>query len=151
MFIGGDGENGPLRVGIFARVGRQTRIQTGATFFGILDMSGNVSEPVITANLSPSTYTGEWGDGMLLDNGNYDVATWPSVESVALYPYPVGARGASFDDGVSTRPNTAIEGLEGELYPYIKSAGTNLINVSNRSESRGYQFSPYKTGGRGVR
>ena len=44
---GGDGGSGPLRVGIFAS-DTSSRLSSGASYYGIMDMSKNVSEYVIS-------------------------------------------------------------------------------------------------------
>ncbi len=79
----GAGTQGPVGVGIFARDATQTRATTGATYGGIMEMSGNVSElaiqPYTTNNYpgTPSPYTGMWGDGQISAAGLYNVLNWP--------------------------------------------------------------------------
>ncbi|NVO03449.1 MAG: hypothetical protein HXX09_12185 [Bacteroidetes bacterium] len=79
----GAGIQGPVGVGIFARDATQTRATTGATYGGIMEMSGNVSELAIqpyTTNGypgTPSPYTGLWGDGQISAAGIYNVLNWP--------------------------------------------------------------------------
>ncbi len=80
----GAGTQGPVGAGIFARDATQTRLTTGATYGGIMEMSGNVSEltiqPYTTNGIpgTPSGYTGTWGDGQLSVSGLYNVANWPA-------------------------------------------------------------------------
>ena len=74
---GGDGGSGPLRVGIFATSSTTTRQQTGATYFGIMEMSGNVYEYVVHNSYNPNAFDGAWGDGNLNAASEADVATWP--------------------------------------------------------------------------
>lgn len=82
-FSGGDGGQGPTRVGIHARA-YPSRIANGVAYYGPLDMSGNVWEQVVmvagpdgTASSSP-TYDGSWGDGMLdWTTHQANVSTWP--------------------------------------------------------------------------
>lgn len=74
---------GPVAAGIFARGPNFTRIGTGATYYGVMEMSGNVYEQCIQVNTSnsnnsPSAYDGIWGDGQLLSSGIYDVVNWPT-------------------------------------------------------------------------
>lgn len=63
---GGDGGSGPLKVGIFAN-DTSSRISSGASYYGIMDMSKNVAEQVVSLgstgsrNLSYLVH----GDGML--------------------------------------------------------------------------------------
>ena len=87
VYVGGDGGRGPARCGIFALPTNSTREQSGATHYGIMEMSGNVYEFCI--NVSSFTdavtgtvnYTGNWGDGYLDATGNWDVVGWPPAGS----------------------------------------------------------------------
>jgi len=92
--IGGDGGYGPLRVGIFATPTTTTREQTGATYFGIMEMSGNVWETGIHHSYDPNGFDGSWGNGYLNASAEADVATWPlNVRSANL--------GGSYQDGTN--------------------------------------------------
>lgn len=72
------GVQGPLRVGCFAGA-TTTREQAGATYYGIMEMSGNSWEWVVdVANGTSRAYTGLHGDGVLTSAGNYDQTDWPS-------------------------------------------------------------------------
>jgi formylglycine-generating enzyme required for sulfatase activity len=83
-YTGGDGGRGPVRVGIHAKVGSTSREASGATYYGVLDMSGNVWEMVVMVS-DPSggttgspTYDGKWGDGVLdWATGQANESTWP--------------------------------------------------------------------------
>jgi formylglycine-generating enzyme required for sulfatase activity len=67
----------PTRVGMYAKPGN-SREQSGATYYGILDMGGNLWErPVTVGNLNGRNYTGQHGDGILTSDGNADVDKWP--------------------------------------------------------------------------
>jgi hypothetical protein len=68
---------GPMRVGAFA-TSTSTRITSGATFYGIMEMSGNLRERTITVGHTDGrAFTGNHGNGMLDDAGNADVNLWP--------------------------------------------------------------------------
>lgn len=68
---------GPTRCGIFATAS-SGRVQAGATYWGIMEMGGNLTErPVMVADVG-RTFTGALGDGKLADNGNANVPDWPS-------------------------------------------------------------------------
>ncbi len=89
------GISGPLRVGIFAahpdNSGRET---SGATFYGIMEMSGNVLERAVTVgNATGRAFTGLNGDGELDERGDADVANWPDVTANGS-----GFRGGDWDD-----------------------------------------------------
>jgi formylglycine-generating enzyme required for sulfatase activity len=72
---------GPLRVGMFAGAAT-TRAQAGATYYGIMEMSGNLLERVVTiGNASGLGYTGLHGDGVLNNNGNATTTNWPGLIS----------------------------------------------------------------------
>ncbi len=83
------------RVGLFARPTASTRELSGATYYGIMNMSDNAAEITI---FSGST-TGRaidasvHGDGYLATNANTDVATW--LPSTAF-----GTRGGAYNSGI---------------------------------------------------
>jgi formylglycine-generating enzyme required for sulfatase activity len=69
---------GPLRAGIFA-TGSSGRASAGASYYGAMEMSGNVWERVVSlGNTSGSAFNGTNGDGTLTVNGDANQATWPS-------------------------------------------------------------------------
>ena len=70
---GGDGGSGPYRVGIFA-TDTSSRISSGATYYGIMDFSKNVSQLVLNAgnNNNRSFSFKKHGDGMLNYMGRPD-------------------------------------------------------------------------------
>jgi formylglycine-generating enzyme required for sulfatase activity len=74
--------NGPLGCGIFARDATQTRFSTGGSYWGIMELTGNVWESCVQIDIAdgypstPNGYTGLWGDGQL-NAGLYNVTNWP--------------------------------------------------------------------------
>jgi formylglycine-generating enzyme required for sulfatase activity len=69
---------GPTRSGMYA-TGSSGRASAGATYYGALDMGGNVRERIVTVgNASGVSYTGNLGDGTLATNGDPNQALWPS-------------------------------------------------------------------------
>ena len=113
-----DGGYGPLRVGIFA-AGSGSREQSGAGYYGNLDLSGSMFERTVTVgNATGRAFTGTHGDGALSTNGNADVSDWPGYSSGEV----TGALGAGFRGGIwsyydedartSSRRSAAYE------YPY---------------------------------
>jgi len=77
-----DGSNpgGPARVGIFAGAAT-SREQAGAGYWGIMELSGNVGEMVVTVgNEAGRGFTGLHGDGMLSGNGEAMVTSWPGLD-----------------------------------------------------------------------
>ena len=63
-----------LRVGVFASP-ESTREEAGASYWGIMDLTGNTFERAISQTLT--TFTGLHGDGALTSMGDADVSGWP--------------------------------------------------------------------------
>ncbi|PPK87093.1 formylglycine-generating enzyme required for sulfatase activity [Neolewinella xylanilytica] len=82
---------GPLRVGsIAASAVNQSREESGGSYYGIMDLSGNVYERAVTVGNAPGRdYRGTHGDGMLAPTGVHNVANWPSADM------GIGYRGGS--------------------------------------------------------
>jgi formylglycine-generating enzyme required for sulfatase activity len=87
---------GPVRVGIFAANGSNSgRVSAGASYWGIMELSGNVWErPVTIENPTGRAFTGTHGDGLLSGIGNANAATWPGTDAVGS-----GWRGGAWDSG----------------------------------------------------
>ncbi len=82
--------NGPYRVGIFATT-NSTRSAAGASYWGIMELSGNVYEPVVAVGQSQGrAYTGLHGDGRLDELGYANVTLWPTTAGA-------GVRGGQYD------------------------------------------------------
>ncbi len=98
-YTGGDGGQGPVRVGIHAKPTSPNREASGATYYGVLDMSGNVWEMVVmvsdpAGNVGTPAYAGSWGDGVLdWTSGLANQADWPLGN-----PGGFGFRGGSWYD-----------------------------------------------------
>lgn len=134
---------GPYRVG-FAATAATSRPQSGATYYGIMEMSGNVYEQCMMIGRShtnasypplsiPAVFDGSLGDGMLDANGDANQNTW----NVTEYRYSV-LRGGSI-------ANAAVQLQVSDrnfLYPY---ASPN-VNPGWQND-----FRQYFAGGRGVR
>lgn len=120
--------DGPLRVGIFAaHPSNNGRITAGATYYGIMEMTGNLYEQAVTVgNATGRLFTGAHGDGSLAANGNSNVAGWPGTDAVGA-----GLRGGSW--------NTS----HGANSFFCVSSRSNSVNgAANRENDKG---------GRGVR
>jgi formylglycine-generating enzyme required for sulfatase activity len=86
---------GPVRVGIFSN-GTSGRVSAGASYWGIMELSGNVYErPVTIANEKGRAFTGTHGDGVLASSGDANAATWPGTDADGA-----GLRGGSWGDGI---------------------------------------------------
>lgn len=70
----------PYRVGAFAAsLATPNRVEAGATYYGIMEMSGNQWEFAIAVGRSEGrTYTGDNGDGEINAAGSYDAVSWPT-------------------------------------------------------------------------
>lgn len=92
------GINGPVRPGIYAATANANRAQAGASYFGVMELSGNVWERVVTlANSVGRNFTGTHGDGELSKNagteGNANATSWPGTNAVGS-----GLRGGAWKD-----------------------------------------------------
>lgn len=91
--------DGPLRVGIFAGHASNTgRITAGASYYGIMELSGNLWERAVTVGSAAGrAFTGVHGDGALSANGHANVTAWPGLTGT---PGEVtGATGSGFRGG----------------------------------------------------
>lgn len=84
---GGDSGTGPVRVGIFAAGSSNgNRDSTGGSFYGVLDLSGNVSELVVTVgNSTGRGFAASHGNGEITYTGSVlgsaDIADWPGYNA----------------------------------------------------------------------
>jgi formylglycine-generating enzyme required for sulfatase activity len=120
------GVPGPLRVGAFAG-GATTRDQAGATYYGIMEMSGNLWERTVTiGNADGRGFTGVHGNGRLSANGHANQTNWPGLSNSEV----TGASGSGWRGGAWD--NTAPHALVSHR---IVAASTN----SNRSTPFGFR------------
>lgn len=75
------GLSAPFRVGIFARPSASTRQLSGATYYGVMNMSDNLRESTIYAGniQGQSINSSVHGDGVLAANGNTNEPSWVSA------------------------------------------------------------------------
>lgn len=72
---------GPMRTGCMSKPG-STRSSAGASYYGVMDMSGNVSEIVVSAGSSAGRlYRRRTGDGILTGTGEANENTWPAANA----------------------------------------------------------------------
>jgi hypothetical protein len=81
---------GPVRVGaIPASATNNSRQEVGASYWGIMELSGNLWEQVVSLGSSQGrSFNGSHGNGALSAAGDHDQATWPNK---------CGWRGGAFD------------------------------------------------------
>ena len=93
-YAGGAGT--PIRNGALATA-TSNRTQSGGSFYGIMELSGNVQEPTVYAgNAGGRAYTGLHGDGALSAESEANTVGWPSSSNNAVSP-----RGGGFGDAPS--------------------------------------------------
>ncbi len=137
-FAGGDAQAGAIRAGIFS-TSATNRTTSGAGYYGVMELSGNLKERVVTiGNPSALTFDGtQEGDGVLTltsgFEGNANTAFWPGTDASP-------ANGVTGADG---------SGLRGGSWSDLTNS---LLRTSDRSEAALSSTSAASNfGGRGVR
>jgi len=135
---------GPLRTGVFATA-TSTRAQAGSSYYGIMEMTGNVWEDGVgLGSAAGRSYTGLHGNGALATAGTADVDFWPGING----------------NNTLTVANTAFGGVTGCTgYAGIGFMGGSwreggYIQVSDRQYKAGWNGltgRDHRNGGRGVR
>jgi formylglycine-generating enzyme required for sulfatase activity len=128
----GNAVGGPMRVGNFAKLATTMRPQAGASFYGAMDLSGNLWEQTVCIGdyLSTPFYNGKHGNGSLDGNGFANVSGWPVIQLVGFDLLP---------------PKTALRGGDWEnLATYCRLSDRSLANYYGDLRLR-------NTGGRGCR
>ena len=89
--------SGPKRCGIFpASAILNNRQETGATYYGIMEMTGNVYERAISVgNPEGRAFTGNHGDGAITGGGRHNVANWPAGNE------GIGYRGGAYPNAIT--------------------------------------------------
>ena len=86
--------SGPLRCG-FAAGSNTSRIESGASYYGIMELSGNLWELCINLNDEGLKFEGQHGDGNLDVDGFSDISSWDGIEGMAS-----GHRGGGWNSGI---------------------------------------------------
>ena len=87
---------GSMRVGCFATAS-SGRAGAGATYYGIMDMSGGVYERCVTiGNADGKSFTGSHGNGVLNSTGDADASNWPGTSASGT-----GFRGGTWFNGAT--------------------------------------------------
>ena len=130
---------GPVRCGVFAAVSsNHTRQETGATYYGVMEMSGNSPEYCIMLG-SPAgrSFTGKHGDGELTNDGYGNVDYWPGINgnNSAMTPNTVygGTTGITSYAGLFYRGGSS-------------SSSAAALGVSYRYQVSDYTFREYFKG-----
>ena len=83
--------DGPLRVGIFATAATNSRVRAGASYWGIMELSGNLWERfVAVGNATGRLFEGTHGGGALSTAGHATQSDWPGYSN----GYVTGAVGS---------------------------------------------------------
>lgn len=93
IYLGTNGSiSGPKRVGILAASAiTKNKEETGGSYYGIMELSGNVYERTITVGLPQGrVFDGFSGDGVLSASGTANQPNWPLDDGTGI-----GYRGAS--------------------------------------------------------
>ncbi len=98
---------GPVRSG-YAATGASARSTAGATYYGVLDMGGNLAE--LTIGYPSTVFNGVLGDGTLDLNGIANTLNWPLGTSVNLCPRGGSWSASSQATALSFRANTFANG-----------------------------------------
>lgn len=87
--------SGPKRVGILAASAiNKAREETGGSYYGIMELTGNLYERCITVgNPEGRAFTAAHGNGVLTNGGTANVSSWP-IDNTGI-----GYRGGSFFNG----------------------------------------------------
>lgn len=100
------------RVGIFSAHPSNTgRISSGATYWGIMEMSGHCWERTISVGRPESrNYSGTHGDGLLMANGNATNTDWPGYTPGQGVNNAIGCgyRGGGFNFSNPIQPNLRV-------------------------------------------
>ncbi|MEM6398015.1 MAG: SUMF1/EgtB/PvdO family nonheme iron enzyme [Bacteroidota bacterium] len=91
-FSGGDGGRGPVRRGIFGGDASGDRLLAGATYYGAMEMGGNLQEPVVTVgHPNGRRFEGTHGDGVLSTDGQATNPDWIPEDGEYAYAGRGGA------------------------------------------------------------
>lgn len=116
----------PSRCGVYAASAvNKTREETGASYYGVMEFSGNMQELTITTgNTEGREFTGIHGDGVIDANGNADVGTtWPNVTTM-----PVGL-GAGVRGGDGHGSTSGCYELKSNNTLFVGGSGNGGISV----------------------
>lgn len=122
----GNGNYRFLRTGVFAN-DTSDRVKSGASYYGVMELSGNAAEPVITVGAATGRlFTKANGDGKVDASGEADVATWPTT--VQAWGYRGGYFGSSAAAvRLSDRTNAATGGgygLDSRFFITVRAVRT---------------------------
>jgi formylglycine-generating enzyme required for sulfatase activity len=133
---------GPFRCGFPATPLTTMRIQVGGSFYGAMELSGNVAERVVAAFNSANcadihNFTRAHGDGEISGAGFADVTSWPSTTIVnSIEPF-AGIKGGAWNQ-VASLAKVSDRSL---IYPANRTAA-NLFGRRAGLGGRGVRRAP---------
>jgi len=134
--------DGPVRCGIFAAgSANHTRVETGAGYYGIMELSGNVREMCVSMLcVAGSSFTGLHGDGVLTSTGDANTDYWPGINGTANMNLPLGPYGGT--TGVTSAAGGGERGAGySTFYVYEQISDRNdanqLANLVNWMDANG--------------
>ncbi|MEO6547730.1 MAG: SUMF1/EgtB/PvdO family nonheme iron enzyme [Ferruginibacter sp.] len=126
---------GPLRGG-YAADATSDRKRSGGSYYGVMELSGNLWEPVVTtANAAGRSFKGNVGDGILsVLEGRANQPSWPGVANSTTVANTTGEVEKLFTAGIGMKGGSFVENYQ--------SAVTSILAVPNypvtRFDARGY-------------
>lgn len=130
-------DHGPLRVGIFA-TSASDRISAGAGYYGVMELSGNLKELVVSiGNATGRDFEGTHGDGLLStatgSEGWANEMDWPGINIQPALGVTgadgSGYRGGAFDDqlsGAKLRISDRTDAAVGDASAYANAGGRGV-------------------------
>ncbi len=104
--------SGPRRVGLYATAS-SSREQSGGSYWGIMELTGNVNERVISVSQTAGrSFTGLHGDGTLDGYGDADVSAWPGSTAAGT-----GMRGGRWHYTKTYGLHTSNRGAANKVHP----------------------------------
>jgi len=86
---------GPLRAGFAASL-TSNRLQAGSSYYGAMEMCGNVWEMCVVLTKAGLNFTATTGDGNLPPDGFADISSWPAKDCNGA-----GYKGGAWNSGIS--------------------------------------------------
>ena len=116
-YIGGPGL--PMRCGALATAS-STRTSSGATFYGIMEMSGNLTDLVVYAgSVAGRTFNGLHGDGVLDANAEANTTNWSNAVNASA----MTGRGGAYNSG-----SPVLQMCDRSAGVYIYNGGYSFVN-----------------------
>lgn len=105
--ISGWGLRGPLRTG-FAAGTNSTRLTSGSSYYGVMELSGNVWEMFVMAGDEGEQFSGNPGDGTLSETGDANQEGWGSPETANGVIYRGGAWNSTVSGSIGSWCDMAV-------------------------------------------